>query len=102
MAGAANEEEEDDSDFVDDLEQQDEEIEEEGEGEQVEGWDDDENVMKRVRRPHALSNDEEESDDQEKADEVPASLDASQADSTVNRRRKNNIRHNELDSQASS
>ena len=44
---------------MDDLEQQDEEIEEEGEGELVEGWDDDENDMKRPKRA-VVSNDDEE------------------------------------------
>jgi len=50
---------------VDDLEQQDEEIEEEGEGELVEGWDDDENVMKRPKRAAVVSNDEDEEDEGE-------------------------------------
>jgi hypothetical protein len=58
--------------------------------------------MKRTKRPRALSNDDgEEDDDQEKGDEVPPSLDASLAESTVGNKRRRN-RHNDLDSQASS
>lgn len=60
---ADGDEEENDSDFVDDAEEQDvDDEEEEAEGD-VEGWDDDENVVKRTtKRAPVLSNDEDEED----------------------------------------
>ena len=58
--------------------------------------------MKRGKRPtRVLSNDEDEEENQaEKGDEV-ASIDQSQAESTLNNKRRRN-KHNDLDSQASS